>query len=175
MKTKKSENDHIAALGDKWPLALAAASMSVRLDPKLVGLDKIRGPLAISAALKATGCPDHEGFCGPAQCRSGSSRLSGDRRRGICSCCRVRAVQASRGSGVGCGMTKRQRQTDLRRRCLIEATIDPLVPFPRGFARSKMGPFFELRTVHALIGTGELRVVRPERGRHRMQVTAGAA
>lgn len=63
----------------------------------------------------------------------------------------------------------------IQRRCLIEATIDHLVPYPRGFARSKVGPFFGLKTVTALVNTGVLRVVKPRRGRHRMQVSARAA
>jgi hypothetical protein len=65
--------------------------------------------------------------------------------------------------------------TAAHRRCIIEATIDPLHPFPRGFARSKTGPFFELRTVHALIKIGALRIVKPQRGRHRLIVSARAA
>jgi hypothetical protein len=65
--------------------------------------------------------------------------------------------------------------SDIQKRCLIEATIDPLVPFPRGFARSKAGPFFEIKTVNSLVNSGALRVVRPVRGRHRLQVSARAA
>lgn len=65
MKLKTSEQEHIKALGHNWSRVLAAASLSVRLDPKLVGLDKIRAPLAIRAALKATGCADCEGFVVP--------------------------------------------------------------------------------------------------------------
>ena len=45
-------------------------------------------------------------------------------------------------------------------RCIIEATIEPLFPFRRGFARSKAGPFYNLQTVHRLIETGALRFVR---------------
>lgn len=65
--------------------------------------------------------------------------------------------------------------SDTQRRCLIEATIDPLLPFRRGFARSKAGPFFELQTVHALVKTGALRIFHPVRGRSRTVVTARAA
>ena len=65
--------------------------------------------------------------------------------------------------------------TELHKRCIIAATIEPLRPFPRGFARSKAGPFFEVRTVHALVKIGHLRVVRPERGRHRIMISARAA
>ena len=65
--------------------------------------------------------------------------------------------------------------TPKQRRCLIEATIDPLTPFPRGFARSKAGPFFEIRTVRLLIDRGALRVVRPCVGSHRILLTARAA
>ena len=62
-----------------------------------------------------------------------------------------------------------------QRHCIIEATIEPLTPYPRGFARSKAGPFFEIRTVHALVNTGALRIYHPVRGRSRIQVTARAA
>jgi hypothetical protein len=61
MKLKKSEQDHIKALGKRWHEALAAASLCVRSDPHLVGLDKIREPLAYQAALCGTRCPDHPG------------------------------------------------------------------------------------------------------------------
>lgn len=46
------------------------------------------------------------------------------------------------------------RPTDAHRRCVIEATINDLAPFPRGFAASKAGPFFDLRTVQALLKIG---------------------
>jgi hypothetical protein len=65
MRLKPTEERHIKSLGDKWSRALAAASMSIRTDSKLVGLDKIRQPLAIVAALKATGAADREGFVIP--------------------------------------------------------------------------------------------------------------
>lgn len=65
--------------------------------------------------------------------------------------------------------------SDNQRRCLIEATIDALTPFRRGFARSKSGPFFDLRTVHSLVSTGTLRVFYPVRGKSRIMVTARAA
>lgn len=62
-----------------------------------------------------------------------------------------------------------------QRDCIIEATIDPLTPFPRGFGRSKAGPFFELRTVSSLVKSGALRIYHPVRGRSRMAVSARAA
>ena len=62
--SKKTE-DHIKTVGAKWPAALAAASMSVRTNSRLVGLDKIRLPLAEQAALRATGMPGVMGFCIP--------------------------------------------------------------------------------------------------------------
>jgi hypothetical protein len=65
--------------------------------------------------------------------------------------------------------------SSIQRRCVIEATIDPLTPFPRGFARSKKGPFFELRTVNALVEAGALRVYHPVRGKRRIEVTARTA
>lgn len=65
--------------------------------------------------------------------------------------------------------------SDNQRRCIIEATIDPLAPFPRGFARSKIGPFFELRTVHSLVRAGALRIYHPVRGKSRILVSARAA
>ena len=65
--------------------------------------------------------------------------------------------------------------SDNQRRCLIEATIDPLVAFRSGFARSKAGPFFDLRTIKSLVNTGVLRTVFPERGRRGIRVTGRAA
>lgn len=65
--------------------------------------------------------------------------------------------------------------TELRRRCIIEATIEPLIPFRRGFARSKAGPFFELRTVQSLVNIGALRIYRQAGGKRNMMVTARAA
>lgn len=65
MAIKTSERKHIETLGRRWSDALAAASLSIRLNPKLIGLDKIRDPLALAATLKATGCPDHDGFVIP--------------------------------------------------------------------------------------------------------------
>lgn len=65
--------------------------------------------------------------------------------------------------------------SDIQRRCLIEATINPLVAFRRGFGRSKHGPFFELRTIQSLITAGMLRAVHPQRGRRGLQITARAA
>ncbi len=64
---------------------------------------------------------------------------------------------------------------DIQRRCIIAATIDPLIPFRRGFARSSAGPFFELRTVASLIKSGALRIFYPVRGKHRIQVSARSA
>jgi hypothetical protein len=61
-----------------------------------------------------------------------------------------------------------------QRRCLIEATIDLLVPFPRGFARSKQGPFFELRTIRPLVARGYLRIIKEVGGRRRMFISARA-
>ena len=65
--------------------------------------------------------------------------------------------------------------SNVQRRCIIEATIEPLTPFPRGFGRSKMGPFFEIRTVHSLVNTGALRIYRRGWGKSRILVTARAA
>jgi len=62
-----------------------------------------------------------------------------------------------------------------KRRCVIEATIGPLMPFPRGFARSKMGPFFVNGTVKALIDSGHLRLIKETCGRRRILVSARAA
>ena len=64
--------------------------------------------------------------------------------------------------------------TDIQRRCLIEATIDPLIAFRRGFARSKAGPFFPLNTVRALVNAGVLRAYHPRRGRRGLRVSARA-
>lgn len=65
--------------------------------------------------------------------------------------------------------------TPNQQRALIEATIEPLVSFRRGFARSRTGPFFGLRTVDGLIKFGVLRAVYPPRGRRGLQLTARAA
>jgi hypothetical protein len=67
------------------------------------------------------------------------------------------------------------RMTETQRRCIIEATIDNLVQFRRGFARSKQGPFFALPTVQNLIETGALRIVRDRSGSHYLKLTARAA
>ena len=47
----------------------------------------------------------------------------------------------------------------IQRACIIAATIDPLIPFRRGYAKSKLGPFYDVRTVHSLIQTGALRMI----------------
>jgi hypothetical protein len=49
--------------------------------------------------------------------------------------------------------------SEVQRRCIVEATIEPLTPFRRGYARSKAGPFYEVRTVQSLISSGALRRV----------------
>lgn len=55
---------------------------------------------------------------------------------------------------------ERCRLTDARIRCVIEATIGNLRPFRRGYARTKEGPFFDLRTIDVLIRAGALVPVR---------------
>ena len=65
--------------------------------------------------------------------------------------------------------------TDMQRACLIEATIEPLTPFRRGYARSRSGPFYGLTTVNKLIRTGALRMVKDRAGRKFGSVTARAA
>jgi hypothetical protein len=59
-------------------------------------------------------------------------------------------------------------------RCVIEATIDPLMPFRRGFARSKAGPFFFPGMISGLVERGDLRLWREVRGRRRILVSARA-
>lgn len=55
---KKDESNHIEAIGEAvFDAALAKATMAVRQDNRLIGLDKIRVPLAFEAALLATGFP----------------------------------------------------------------------------------------------------------------------
>lgn len=61
-----------------------------------------------------------------------------------------------------------------KRRCLIEATIDPLMPFRKGFGRSKLGPFFCNGIVMAMVNSGDLRLWREVRGRRRILVSARA-
>jgi hypothetical protein len=65
------------------------------------------------------------------------------------------------------------RMTPARRRAIIEATIDPIRPFRRGYARSKAGPFIHLCTVNRLLQEGHLRPV-PQCGSLRL-LTARAA
>lgn len=65
--------------------------------------------------------------------------------------------------------------SEIQRRCVIEATIEPLTPYPKGFARSKAGPFYDARTVHALIQKGDLRLILKRAGRCFGTVTARAA
>ena len=55
MRVKASEKEHIDAVGDRWPRVIAAVTIAVRSSPKFTGLDKVREPLALQAALKATG------------------------------------------------------------------------------------------------------------------------
>ena len=62
--------------------------------------------------------------------------------------------------------------SDMQRRCVIEATIEPFTPFRRGYARSKTGPFYDVRTVHSLIQTGALRMIMNRAGRQFGTVTA---
>lgn len=50
---KKSEANFIDANKERFAAALAKASMSVRSNSRLIGLDKIREPLAFQAALRA--------------------------------------------------------------------------------------------------------------------------
>jgi len=63
--------------------------------------------------------------------------------------------------------------SETQRRCVIEATIAPLFLFPRGFARSKFGPFYSPQTIAALIQNGHLRPT-PHCGRRGRTVTATA-
>lgn len=58
--------------------------------------------------------------------------------------------------------------------CLIEATIDDLMAYRRGFARSKTGPFFRVNTVRRLVETGHLRAFYPSGGRPGLRVSARA-
>lgn len=51
------------------------------------------------------------------------------------------------------------RFTPARRRAIIAATIEPLRPFRRGYARSKAGPFINLRTIQYLLSHGALRKI----------------
>ena len=63
----------------------------------------------------------------------------------------------------------------IQRACIIAATIDPLIPFRRGYGASKAGPFYDVRTVHSLIQTGALRMIMNRAGRQFGTVTARAA
>jgi len=65
--------------------------------------------------------------------------------------------------------------SDTQRQCMIEATIEPLMAFRRGFARSKQGPFYQLQTVRALLDSGHLRAYHPNRGRMGLRLSARAS
>lgn len=53
---RADEKAHVAAVGEpKFNSALAKATMVVRMDGRLTGLDKLREPLAYQAAMEATG------------------------------------------------------------------------------------------------------------------------
>lgn len=77
MKISSAAQDHIKALGPKWDRALAIASMSVRQNSKLIGLDKSRQPLAIAAALAGTGWEATQGFAIPGAAGAGNAELQG--------------------------------------------------------------------------------------------------
>jgi hypothetical protein len=62
-----------------------------------------------------------------------------------------------------------------QRRCIIAATIAPLICFRRGFAATKAGPFYRLDTVQALIESGALRAIYPQRGKRALQLSARAS
>ena len=68
-----------------------------------------------------------------------------------------------------------KRLTDTHRQCVIEATIDPLVSYRRGFARTKDGPFFAHQLVRELIKAGALRSYYTPNGRRDLHVSARAA
>lgn len=55
MKIKATEKEHIDAVGDRWHRVFAATTIAVRSSSKFTGLDKLREPMALQAALKATG------------------------------------------------------------------------------------------------------------------------
>jgi hypothetical protein len=65
--------------------------------------------------------------------------------------------------------------SSIQRACIIAATINPLIPFRRGYGLSKAGPFYDVRTVHALIQTGALRMIMNRAGRKFGTVSARAA
>lgn len=49
--------------------------------------------------------------------------------------------------------------SNAQRRCIIDATIAPLIEYPRGYANSKQGPFHHERTINSLLNTGDLRMI----------------
>ncbi len=65
------------------------------------------------------------------------------------------------------------RLSDAQRRCIIQATIEPLRRFAKGYGRPD-GVFFDRRTVEALLRTGHLRLINSGGG-WRPFVTARAA
>ncbi|WGR74311.1 MULTISPECIES: hypothetical protein [unclassified Bradyrhizobium] len=66
------------------------------------------------------------------------------------------------------------RLSDTQRACIIEATIQPLRRFPKGYGRPSGEVFFDHRTVGSLLKTGHLRMIYPPGG-WRPFVTARAA
>jgi hypothetical protein len=60
---------------------------------------------------------------------------------------------------------RRKNLSGLQARCIAVAAAGPLLPFPRGFAADRMGPFFPLRTVHGLIERKRLAIVKEPFGR----------
>jgi hypothetical protein len=57
MKITQAEKKHIEAHRDAFTVAIARTSISVWQNAALIGLNKIREPIAFQAALKATGYP----------------------------------------------------------------------------------------------------------------------
>jgi hypothetical protein len=69
-------------------------------------------------------------------------------------------------------MSRERPVSEVQRDCIIAATIEPLTPYRRGYARSRQGPFYGLQTVNKLIRTGALRMIKHRAGRRPGTVTA---
>ena len=76
------------------------------------------------------------------------------------------------GGDLVCGLGDGLKISASQRRCLIEATIEPLICFPRGFARTKAGPFHLTQTIQSLVRNGSLRVIQENCGNRYLKVSA---
>ncbi|MCZ7564714.1 MAG: hypothetical protein M5U08_13820 [Burkholderiales bacterium] len=90
------ERKHVERIGAAaWAAALARASLVVRSDTRLIGLDRIRAPLAHHAALRATGF-----LARPVFPKVVSAHMTGEMQR-ICDELLARAIAAAKPAAEG--------------------------------------------------------------------------